>query len=187
VPQGYCRRTKNKCQSIGWEPGLKTDFEMTATYDDPLDEVEQFLVDEQILFERPSEFEIQFSIAGTWCDYPLWFRWLPNPDLLQIELGIEAKVPQNRHLDVADLIIQINERLLIGHFDMWKTDRTLVFRHGQILSSGQAPSETLAKQMSRAATDAAEVLVPALNFLLWSEKTAAQSVEAAMFETLGEA
>lgn len=158
-----------------------------SSLSDPLDKVEQFLVQEQILFERTTEYEIQYSITGTWCDYPMWFRWLPVQAMVQVGLGIEARVPDNRRIEAKDLIVQINERLIIGHFDMWSADGTLVFRLGQLIESGNTVSEELARQMNRAAVDAAEVLIPAVNFLLWSEKTATQAVEAAMFETMGEA
>lgn len=170
-----------------WESKLEIDLDTKPSREDPLDQIEQFLVQEQILFERPSEFELQFSLTGSWCDYPMWFRWLSEPCLLQIGLGIEARIPQNRQADATDLIVQVNERLMLGHFDMWSADRTLVFRHSQLIEPGQIASEELARQMSRAATEAAEVLVPALNFLLWSEKTASEAVAAAMFETVGEA
>ncbi len=166
---------------------METDLETSSTWEDPLDEVEQFLSEEQIPFERPSEAEIQFSVTGTWCEYPMWFRWLDGPALLQVGLGIDTRVPENRRSDVADLVVQINERLLVGHFDMWSGDRTLVFRHGQLFEAGQAIREPLIRKMSAAATEAAEYLVPALNFLLWSDKTVSQAVEAAMFDTVGEA
>jgi len=166
---------------------LETNLQFSGCSDDPLDEIEQFLVQEQILFERSSEFEIQFSMSGTWCDYPMWFRWLPHMSILQISLGIETKVPKNRKPEVADLIVQINERLLVGHFDMWSADRTLIYRNAQLFDSSEQIQGNLVKKINDAAFEAAEILMPALGFLLWSNKTASEAVEAAMFETLGEA
>jgi hypothetical protein len=166
---------------------LEADIQYSSFADDPLDKVEQFLVQEQILFERISEYEVQFSVTGTWCDYPMWFRWLPVQAMVQVGLGIEARIPQNRRAETKDLVVQVNERLIIGNFDMWSADGTLVFRLGQLVESGNTVSEELAAKMNLAAIEAAEMLVPALNLLLWSEKTATQAVEAAMFETMGEA
>ena len=169
------------------ETDLETDLQPDRNINDPLDEVEQFLVQEQILFERIADSEIQFSLSGAWCDYPMWFRWLAHPNALQVSLGIETKVPKQQKNEVTDLIVQINERLLLGHFDMWSADRTLVYRHTQLIEPGEIIHEQMAKKLSDAAFEAAEVLTPALGFLLWSDKSASEAVEAAMFETIGEA
>jgi hypothetical protein len=174
-------------RALKWGPELNTDVNDETEWFDPLEEVEQYLAQEQLQFERAGEFEIQFSVTGTWCDYPMWFRWIPEANLLQVGLGIEARIPENRRTEVIDLIVQINEHLLVGHFDMWAADRTVVFRHSQVFEQGQMVREPLVRQLSSAAAQAAEVLIPALNFLLWSNKTASQAVEAALFETVGEA
>ncbi len=171
----------------GVEFELKTDHDLSAQWADPLDEVEQYLAQEQLPFERIGAHEIQFPVTGTWCDYPMWFRWISDQNILQIGLGIEAKIPQNRQRDVADLILQINERLVIGHFDVWAADQSVVFRLGQFFEQGQVVREAMVRQCVGAATQAAEILTPALNFLLWSDKSPTQAVEAAMFETVGEA
>ncbi|VAV88570.1 hypothetical protein MNBD_ALPHA06-1038 [hydrothermal vent metagenome] len=166
---------------------MKLDVEMAGELHHPLETVEQYLAEEQIAYERSNDLEIQFLLTGTWCDYPVWYRWLPNTGVLQIGLGIETKIPENREQDVASLLVQINEHLLVGHFDIYSQDRALVFRHGQLFEQGQMAHLSLVQKMIHAAMEAAEVMVPALNFLLWSDKTASEAVAAAMFETVGEA
>lgn len=154
---------------------------------DPLDLVEYILSAQEVGFERVGEQEIHFSVAGPWCDYPLWFSWRPDDEVLHLCLGIDAKVKTRTRLDVCDLLVRVNERLPNGHFDLWSEDGTIIYRHALPLPEAMLPSIAQLASMTKAASAAAERLIPALNFVLWAGKTPADAVEAAMFETVGEA
>jgi hypothetical protein len=162
-------------------------FENISVTNDPLDLVEYILTAEEVGFERIGEQEIHFSVPGQWCDYPLWFAWRPENEVLHLCLGIDAKVKQRRRADVCDLLVRINERLASGHFDLWSEDGTIIYRHALPLPDTTLPTPGQLAAMTNAASAAAERLIPALNFVLWAGKTPSEAVEAALFETAGEA
>ncbi len=161
--------------------------ESIAINNDPLELVEYILSAQEVGFERIGEQEIHFSVPGPWCDYPLWFAWRPENEVLHICLGIDAKVNTRTRQNVCDLLVRVNERLPNGHFDLWSEDGTIIYRHALPLPEAILPSPAQLAAMTNGATSAAERLIPALNFVLWAGKTPAEAVEAAMFETVGEA
>ncbi len=161
--------------------------ESIAIANDPLDLVEYILSAEDVGFERIGEQEIHFSVPGQWCDYPLWFAWRPDNEVLHLCLGIDAKVKPRRRQDVCDLLVRVNERLASGHFDLWSEDGTIIYRYALPLPDAILPTPSQLAAMTNAASGAAERLIPALNFVLWAGKSPSEAVEAAMFETAGEA
>ncbi len=161
--------------------------EPIAIANDPLDLVESILGAEDIGYERMGEKEIHFSIPGQWCDHALWFSWRPEDEVLHLCLGIDVRVSERNHAAVCALLALVNERLSCGHFDLWSEDGTLIYRHALPLPDALMPSPAQLAAMTNAASMAAERLIPALNFVLWGGKSPTEAVQAAMFETAGEA
>ncbi len=154
---------------------------------DPLDLVEHILAAEEILFERIGDQEIHFAVPGQWCEHPVWFAWRPEPEVLHLCLGVDARVHSRHRARVCDLLARINERLPAGHFDLGSEDGTVLYRHALLLPNGIMPPPAQLAAMTNMAREAAEKLLPAINFVLWADKSPAEAVEAAMFETAGEA
>jgi hypothetical protein len=101
--------------------------------------------------------------------------------------ALDLKTPDSRYKDVCELVARLNERLWIGHFEIWHEDGTIVFRHALTLPEAENVSVAQAATMIEAAKEAGERLYPAFHYLLWSGKTPLEAVAAAMFDTAGEA
>ena len=126
-------------------------------------------------------------LPGVWRDIGLWFTWRPELATLQMGAPLDLKAPVGRLHEASRLVVMVNERLWIGHFEIWHEDGTIVFRHALTLPEAENVSVAQAATMIEAAKEAGERLYPAFHYLLWSGKTPLEAVAAAMFDTAGEA
>lgn len=151
----------------------------------PLDLVEQVLISEDYPYERDAS-QAHFAVEGAWSDHRLWFAWREEIRILELNLAVDLKAPSARRADLCDLMSRINERLALGHFEAAEEERTLIYR--SVLPVLDAPLTVLqVSTLIAAALDAADRFYPAFNFLIWAGKSAQEAVDAAMFETAGEA
>ena len=88
---------------------------------------------------------------------------------------------------LSELVLLMNERLWLGHFDFWVEDEVIIFRHALPLEGRLGVGHGEIQAMLRAGVEAVERFVPAFNFVIWAGKTPAEAMTAAMFETDGEA
>ena len=153
---------------------------------DPLDVVEHVLTAENLTFDRTDDGDLAFALAGDWKDYELWFAWRPEADCLQLFLSIDMRMPKNRRVAAFDLLNMINQRVWLGHFEVWSEDGEVVYRHAMSLPTGDRPTLAQAASMIDSAVEAADRFHPAFDFLL-KGKTPEDAMAACMFETLGEA
>ncbi|MPZ55209.1 MAG: hypothetical protein GEU91_01685 [Rhizobiales bacterium] len=153
----------------------------------PLDVVEGMAAVHDWSFERAGDDEIIILVAGRWSDYQVSFTWMGDIEALHLACAFELKVPERRRAEVQQLMSLINEQLWVGHFDLWPQDGLVMFRHALVLAGGVEPSGGQCESVLGTAVDACERYFPALQFVVWAGKTARDALDAAMFETSGEA
>ncbi len=153
---------------------------------DPLDVVEHVLTTENLTFDRTEDGDLAFALAGDWKDYELWFAWRPEADCLQLCLSLDMRMPKERRASAWEMLSVINQRVWLGHFEVWSEDGEVVFRHAMALPPGEQPTLAGAASMIDAAVEAADRFYPAFDFLL-NGKTAEDALAACMFDTVGEA
>lgn len=152
----------------------------------PVDLMEHIACVQDWVFERSSEDELTVSVAGNWCDYHISFNWRDDLESLHMACAFDFKVPKTKIAEIYRLLVLINEQLWLGHFDLWKEDGMLLYRHGLLL----AGAETHAGQceaLLRAALEACERYYQAFQFVLWAGKTPEEALAAIMLETQGHA
>ncbi|MBA3811368.1 MAG: YbjN domain-containing protein [Caulobacteraceae bacterium] len=154
---------------------------------DPLEVVEHVLSAENLTFDRTDDGDLAFALTGDWKDYELWFAWRPEADCLQLCLSIDLKAGKDRRDGASELINLINQRVWLGHFEVWAEDGEVVFRHAMALPEGDRPSMAQTASMIDAAVEAADRFYPAFDFLIRGDKTPAEAMAACMFETFGQA
>jgi len=81
----------------------------------------------------------------------------------------------------------VNEQLWIGHFDLWTQDGMVMFRHALVLAGGVEATSQQCQAMLSSALEGCEGYFPAFQFVVWAGKPAREALDAAMFETSGEA
>jgi hypothetical protein len=153
----------------------------------PLDVVERVAAGNDWSFERACEDEITILVAGKWTDYQVSFTWMTDIEALHLACAFDLKVPERRRAEVQQLISLINEQLWVGHFDLWIQDGIVMFRHALVLAGGMATSGQQCQAMLGTALDTCERYFSAYQFVVWAGKPAREALDAAMFETSGEA
>jgi hypothetical protein len=153
----------------------------------PLDVVETMAAGNDWAFERAGEDEITLVVTGRWTDYQISFTWIHDIEALHIASAFDLKVPEPRLGEVQQLIALINEQLWVGHFDVWTKNGLVMFRHALVLAGGVAASNKQCETMLSSALNTCERYFPAFQFVVWAGKTAREAMNAAMFETSGEA
>jgi hypothetical protein len=157
------------------------------TRSNPLDVVEGVAAVNGWSFERATEDEITLLVAGHWTDYQVSYTWMGDIEALHLACAFDLKVPELRRPEVVQLISLINEQMWVGHFDLWPQDGLVMFRHALVLAGGVAAAASQCESVLSMAIEASERYFPALQYVVWAGKSARDALDAAMFETSGEA
>jgi hypothetical protein len=153
----------------------------------PLAVVEDIASDNNWAFERSGEDEVTIVTKGQWTDYQLSFTWMGEIEALHLACAFDMKIPQARRAEVQRLVAAINEQLWIGHFDLWTHTGMIMHRQALVLPNRMIASTSQCEVMVDGALHACERYYPAFQFVVWAGKTAEEAMNAAMFDTYGEA
>ncbi len=153
----------------------------------PLEVVERMAATNDWSFERANDDEITLLVRGKWSDYQVSFTWMFDIEALHLACAFEFKVPERCRSETQQLVAMINEQLWVGHFDLWMKDGLIMYRHALVLAGGIEATNRQCEAMLSTALDACERYFPAFQFVVWAGKSAREAVDAAMFETAGEA
>jgi hypothetical protein len=154
---------------------------------DPLEVVENVLTAENLPFDRTEEGDLAFALAGDWKDYELWFAWRPEGDCLQLCCSLDLQAAKGRRTAAYELASMINQRVWLGHFEVWAEDGEIVFRHALALPHGERPTLAQAASMIDAAVEAVDRFYPAFDFMVRGSKDPVEAIDACLFETKGTA
>lgn len=154
---------------------------------DPLEALEAVADELALSVERIDAEELHVAIPGLWRDAGFWFTWRPELSTLQMGAPLDLKAPAGRLNDMARLVAMVNERLWIGHFDLWSDDSSIVFRNAAVLPADGRLDAGQAEILIKGAREAIDRFLPAFNYLIWGGKSPQEALEASMFETAGSA
>ena len=153
----------------------------------PLDVVEKMAAGLGWAFEREVDDEICVSVSGGWTDYHLAFTWLSGIEALHIGCSFDLKIPDRRRAEALALVSLINEQMWVGHFGLWEQQNLVIFRHSILLPGGGQPSQPQCEAVIEAAISGCERYYQAFQFVVWAGRGAREALDAATFETAGEA
>jgi hypothetical protein len=153
----------------------------------PLDVVERVAAGNGWAFERAGDDEITILVSGKWSEYQVSYTWMFNIEALHLACAFELKVPERCRLEVQQLISLINEQMWVGHFDLWIQEGLVMYRHALVLSGGVEATNRQCEALLGTALEVCERYFPAFQFVVWAGKSARESLDAAMFETQGQA
>lgn len=154
---------------------------------DPLDIVEHMARGNDWPFERANDSEVTLLVRGKWADYQVSFSFMPGLEALHLACAFDIRVPEHAQVEVQKLIALINAQLWVGHFDLWLADGMVMHRHSLILPAGMSASRRQCEVLLSSALDACERYYPAFQFVVWSGNGAHEAMQAATFETAGQA
>lgn len=130
---------------------------------------------------------IQAIATSRWGDMGSMFALRQEPPALHFSITLDVKPTQARRNAIAELVMMANERLWLGHFDFWADEGVILYRHALPLLDRSEPTSGEVRAVLAAGLDAVNMFVPAFNFVIWAGKSAREALEAALFETAGEA
>ena len=155
---------------------------------DALELVESCLTESGWDFQRDEEDDTIQCIAGSkWGDMGAMFANRREPPAMHFSITLDVKPTESRRMAIAELVMMANERLWLGHFDYWAEEDVIIFRHALPMLDRVEPDPGEIRAVLAAGLDAVNMFVPAFNFVIWAGKTPREAIEAALFETAGEA
>jgi hypothetical protein len=158
-----------------------------ATELNPLDRVERLAESRHWHVDRSNAQEVVMLVGGGWADLNLSFTWRDDLESLHFACILDLKVPEKRREEVARLLAIINSQMMHGHFDLWTTDGSIVFRYTLILAGGAEANDAQCEGIIRIGVDESQRYYPAIQFVIWAGHSAEEALENAMLETMGEA
>jgi len=162
-------------------------IETTAYRGNPLEVVEHVATTNAWSFERAGEDEITIQVRGKWADYHVSFTWMDGIEALHLACAFELKAPERSRAEVQQLAALVNEQLWVGHFDFWIQDGLMMYRHALVLAGGVEASGRQCEALLSTGLDACERYYPAFQFVVWAGKPPREALDAALFETAGQA
>lgn len=115
-----------------------TDMDLLEDISNPLDSVEEVLIGNDWVFDRPNESEIVVHASSQRSQYRMTFVWQEECSAMQFFCEMEEIMPKKR-MDMAMRALKtINERLWLGHFDIPDETRTPVFRYTCLFRGNQS-------------------------------------------------
>lgn len=162
--------------------------EVTSPLVNPLENIEHVLGINGWPYERMSDEEISATVKGKWCEYFLRFYWQEEGRILQLACILDLSIPNDRKPQIYEALSILNERIWLGHFEIWDDDNVIMFRHATLAEedAGGVSSATSSTLMEIALTEC-ERFYPVFQFVAWSNKDPLEAVDAAMLNTVGEA
>lgn len=154
---------------------------------DPLERVEEALEAAGWQHERDDEGTVQAVAESRWGDMGALFAFRPDPSAIHFSTTLDVKPVAAKRTQIAELIMMANERLWLGHFDYWGEEGVIIFRYTFPMLDRDECSMGELRAVLAAATSAVDRFIPAFNFLIWAGKSPREAIDAAMFETHGEA
>jgi len=150
----------------------------------PIDLIEETAHDHDWAYDRQCDDELTMVVKGSWSDFHVSLNWRDDLETLHVASAFELKVPESRLNEIFRLIAIIYEQLWIGHFDYWRHEGLIMFRHGLLLNDAEA-THAQCDALLKAALEAGERYYQAFQFVVWAGKPSRDALASTMFETQG--
>lgn len=99
----------------------------------PLDNVEDVLSDNNWIYDRMNNDELLVDVAGSVFSYRLCFIWHEHMNALQILCHYDCKIRNNNSAAAAEALMQINQNMWMGHFELTQSMNAPCFRYTCLL------------------------------------------------------
>ena len=153
----------------------------------PIDIIEEVVLANGWEYEIDENKNIHVQIGGSWCDYQLSYGLNDNGNIIYLSCALDIKVTDTNSVEIYKLLSEINQKLALGHFEVWKEDGWPIFRHSILISNKKSLCKSQVEEISLIALEECERFYPAFQFLLWENKNAKDSLKDLMLYTQGEA
>lgn len=153
----------------------------------PIDIVEHIAAYHDWDFERLGDDQIAMAVVGQWRTYSITLDWSGHDETLRLICTFEMEPPAERLGGLYELLNAMNEQCWAGTFTYWAAEKLMVYRYGLVLSGGQFASAEQIDTMIRSAVSSAERYYPAIQLLVWGDRTPKDAMQVAIAEAYGRA
>lgn len=131
--------------------------------------------------------EVAGEVEGSWARYQLKALWRDDDRVLQVIALPDIRVAEDKRAAAHELLALINEQLWVGHFDLWSSGGTLLYRNATLLGDEGLLSLDQARTLIETAVEECDRFYPAFQFVLWGDKTPRAALAASLVDAAGEA
>ena len=153
----------------------------------PIDIVEHIAEHHDWDFDRIADDQIAMAVEGQWRTYSLTLAWSGYDETLRMVCTFEMEPTDEKRSELFELLNLINDQCWAGSFTYWEEQKLMVYRYGLGLSGGQGASADQIDTMIGAAVMSAERYYPALQLLIWGDRTPKDAIQVAIAEAYGRA
>jgi hypothetical protein len=153
----------------------------------PIDRVERIAAVRDWPLDRTTEDEATLVVECADFDFHVTLNWREELETLHVASSFDMKIALPRRDEVGRLLSLINEQLMHGHFDQWRENGCIVYRHSLVLAGGAEANDAQCEAMIELAVTNCERFYPAVQFVVWAGRSAEDALAGCLFETAGEA
>lgn len=153
----------------------------------PIDIVESVAAHHAWEFDRISDEQIAMAVEGQWRSYAITLAWSAMDETLRLICTFDLAPPAEKQAQLFELLNDVNDQLWAGAFTYWAEQEMMVYRYGLVLAGGQEASAEQIDTMINAAVLSAERYYPALQLMIWGDRTPKDALQVAIAEAYGHA
>lgn len=153
----------------------------------PIDIVETLACNNAWEFDRIADDQIAMVVEGLWRTYSITLAWSGYDETLGLICSFDLDPPEASLPALYELLNAINDQCWAGSFTYWAEQKMMVYRYGLMLSGAADPSPQQIDTMIGSAVFNAERYYPALQLLIWGDKTPQQALQVAIAQAYGHA
>ncbi|KKJ77704.1 hypothetical protein WH95_04435 [Kiloniella litopenaei] len=153
----------------------------------PIDAIEEWILDYNWDFEREGDFELLAVIEGHWGPLHLHFQWQGELQAMFFACHSEVVIPQLAKSRICELLISVNNQLWLGHFDLVPETGGPAYRHTVPLRGQDGFSQDQTEDLVATAVAEWDRLIPAIQLVSSGGDSELNAVDLALMDTAGEA
>ena len=153
----------------------------------PIDIVENLAAHHEWDFDRISDEQIAMAVEGQWRTYSLTLAWSAYDETLRLVCTFDMDPPADKMGGLYELLNEVNDQCWAGAFTWWGDQKLMVYRYGLVLAGDCDATPDQIDTMIRAAVLSAERYYPAMQLLVWGDRTPQEALQIAISEAYGRA
>ena len=153
----------------------------------PIDIVESLAAHHEWDFDRIAEDQIAMAVEGQWRTYSITLAWSGYDETLRMVCTFEMEPPADKLALLYETLNAINDECWAGAFTYWAEQKLMVYRYGLVLAGGQMANPDQINTLISAAVTSAERYYPALQLVVYGDRSPKDALQIAMAEAYGRA
>ena len=153
----------------------------------PIDIVEGLAAHHDWEFDRIADDQIAMAVEGQWRTYSITLAWSGYDETLRMVCSFEMEPPEDKLPALYEVLNAVNDQCWAGAFTYWADQKLMVYRYGLLLAGGQIASADQINTLIGAAVMSAERYYPAIQLMVWGNRSPRDAMQVAIAEAYGRA